>query len=88
MRFIGLKETAEITKQLKGHHTWGPRVEIRYSVNNETAEVEVYGSEYMTDNEFVERKKIWKYAGSTWRPMTQKEIKEYVLYALKQNEDK
>ena len=84
MRFIGIKETAETTKQLRGKQ--GPRVEIRYSVNNET-EVEVYGSWYMTDNEFGEWKEAWKFAGTTRLPMSQKAIKELVVCAI-QNEDK
>lgn len=79
MRFIGLKETAETTKQLRGQ-TWGPRVEIRYSVNNE--EVEVYGAWYMTDAEFGEWKEAWKFAGSTRLPVSQKAIKALVLSAI------
>lgn len=87
MKFIGVKETAKTTKQLKGQ-AGGPRVEIRYSVNNE--EVEVYGSWYMTDNEFGEWKEAWKHAGTTRLPMSQKAIKELVLRAIEieQNEDK
>lgn len=83
MRFIGLKEVAETTKQLRGQV--GPRVEIRYSVNND--EVEVYGAWYMTASEFGEWKEGWKYAGSTRLPMGQKRIKALVLCAI-ENEDK
>jgi hypothetical protein len=82
MKFIGVKETAEITKQLK-NQTWGPRVEIRYSVNNETSEVEVSGKWYMTDAEFSNWNEAWKYAGITRYPLSQKAIKELVLSALK-----
>lgn len=93
MKFIGIKETAETTKQLRGH-TWGPRVEIRYTVryevNNETSEVEVYGAWHMTDSEFGAWEEGWKYVGTTKCPMSQKEIKNLVLCAieLEQNEDK
>lgn len=87
MKFIGIEETAKTTKGLRNQ--WGPRVEIRYSVNNdETSEVEVYGKWYMTDSEFSEWNEAWKYAGTTRRPLTQKAIIELVLSALKQNEDK
>lgn len=72
MKFIGLKETAETTKQLKGQ-AGGPHVEIMYSVNSENETVEVFGTWHITDSKFVAWEKAWKkagwkYAGTTRRP--------------------
>lgn len=76
MRFVGIEETAKTTKGLRNR--WGPRVEIRYSVNSENETVEVYGGWYMTDSEFGEWKGEWKYAMTTRRPMSQKAVKRIV----------